>query len=296
MSLTDWVLDILGRDEDVGDPVLGTVRTQNRILTASAESSGEVGADTTEGFPAIHDHIAAPDGGAIGLPSGVASFDFDGGELHHSTQRDPVVDIRSLSDIDGADNLRSAAVACDVPAEVEVDNGDRFEVRPGDTVRLSSTQFRSIRVTTGVPARMAVLASTRADPLSDDLAAHMQRVGVLPGGTYDTFEQVGLTTPETAKREDDYQAHTHPLLPLAGRGATFVVENTSAASNNIDVEVRGRVDSGEDMMTLATADAVSQGDHVVINLNSDVYEVDVRVRNSTDTEQVAARVQVHGGA
>ncbi|WP_435348998.1 hypothetical protein [Haloarchaeobius sp. HRN-SO-5] len=292
MSLWSWLADFLDF-EDGESPTHGAVRNQTYVVAAQAESDGEVAASASNVSP-VYDYIAAPQGGATGVPSGSTVVDFANGVIRTSQMQDPVAEFRSLDDVDGAERLRSASLFVDVPAQIRIDSGDPFEVESG-LHAIEASKFTRLSLSTDAPARLAVVASTRAQPLATANGA-FQRLAEYPVPTgFNSYTELKFTTPETAEREGNPMTHAEPVIPLDGREATITVENTSGNGNAIDAEVQARTATGEPFETFAEATDIADGDHHVFNIQQ-TYLTALRVRfKNTGTDlNVAAAAQFRG--
>ncbi|WP_435358445.1 hypothetical protein [Haloarchaeobius sp. DFWS5] len=286
-----WIRDLLGFDEPES-PTHGAVQDQTHVVAAQADSDGEVAA-STDNVTNVYDYIAAPKGGATGVPAGSTLIDFFDGVMTNSEMSEDVTEFEPLAELSGADNLRSCALYIDVPAAVDIDGGDSFEVESGLQF-IEATKFQQIRIVTDAPARIAAIASTRSTPMTTTNGAFV-RAAQLEASTPDAYQSLDWTTPETATREGDYSTHADATIPVDGRESTVSVENTSGNENAVDVRLVARTAKGEPFQTVAEVLGLADGDHHVFNVQQQYHtDLQVQVRNNTDGQTVSGAAQFRG--
>lgn len=293
MSLLQDLEEWLGIDLVADDDPARTAEFQGRMAAAQASGQGET---NRRGQPIMAYRALPQDEPAIGVPAGRLTLDFANGRIRHTDYASELATGDSLDDLEDAEALRSLALAVDAPARVRLDGGPWFAVPVRETATIQATAFTEIDVQLDRPAAVAAVGSTRSTTLAGQLAQAFERVGDLPDTVRDSYEAMAFSLSDLVAREGDYQTGADPVVPIAGRPAQVVVANTSSSANAIDAEIRGRTDSSESWDQLAEATGISQGNnHLFAFPEGRASEIQLRVRNSTNGNQVAAHAQLTGG-
>lgn len=242
------------------------------------------------------DVAAHPGQQRVPLPPGSTRFDWQQGEVRHlDTDTVLTADLPTVEEmVDVGDTeedkhaLRSVLAFADVGANLEI-GGSEIPLDPCSYFPIQRRSFKTLTLTTKIPAQAYVIASARSEPFSNlqTQVIHTNREGTY-SGTPDDWEAVAFEAPGTP---DDLGAdgRAAPIHAQEFAANTWTVENTSA--NDAEVRLVGKTTHHGPMVDVDPANqpvTVAAGETEVLTLNSEVWHVlKLQTRNTAAGNSVS---------
>lgn len=251
------------------------------------------------------DVAAHPGEQRVGLPPGSTRFDWSAGEVRHldsdtvlTDQLPTVEEMDSLGDSkEDSEALRSVLAFCDVGCTLEI-AGSEIPLDPCNYFPIRRRAFRSLTLTTKLPAEAYVVASSRSEPFADVVShvMHSNRVGTYDG-TPDSWSPVAFETVPSAENGDlGADARRAPLHVQEFEKRTWTVENTG--TNDVEVRLVGKTTHTGPFVDVDPADqpvTVASGSTETLTLNSEAWHVvKLEARNLTTGNSVTLDVHYAG--
>lgn len=281
-------------NEEEQTEILHDIRT---ALANIAAQDGETQLMDELNNTLLHDYISVPENGdLLAMPAGKAVIDFDQGEVKHNAVVDTLTDdVSELGSLSGrSDELRSFSLGIDAPAKIRLNTGDWVAVDPG-VYNVAAQRYSKLEVKSELPTAMNLMTSTRSQPfVSGDIDINILRTGA-KSGTIDSYEAVDVFPRDLLNYLDEDEAQDSGAATIPNAGAERMsITVANEGLNDIDTRLMASP-LGSDWFEIgAESLGISSGDHALFNISEAHNFLRVDIRNSTDGDQVAANVRLHG--
>lgn len=243
-------------------------------------------------------HIAVPgDFPQIAVPSGRVTVNLEEGTVAHEdvgVLRDDLTTIGDLFDDPTTSTprqIRNIVFNADTVATVKLKQGDQRV--PLQYVPLPTESVSEIEIGMGAPGEFFLLASTQELPIGlGAVTATAQRYGAVQG-TLDSLTAVPVAPHRLISEFGESVAESR-VYSSTFDTTTVTIDNESGNGSDLRAVVEAR-ESGSPLSEFReiASETIPDGDHSIFNVTQRHNQLRVRVTNTTDGEQIAAKTEYH---